>query len=265
MAAFQYGKAQVSGTAKLQENVFTNGAKSAVRIEVRGNSYVYSTSPSAATAYKRWDYWNPGTMVDLSFAAADVSKPDSWSTDGRYLYANTYTAPGNQVQRFSISGTTLIRDWVMTLGHTTIRTVNYDTGSGKLYAIRAGGIVYELNADGSTPESVLPIIDLGTGTTTRQCKRVGNTIWIVNDSGLLHKCGLSGGTWSLIDSYDLGLGALYGLGATADGTGLWISSINGQVSYWETGDPPVPEPTSMLALASGFVGLAGFAIRRKRA
>lgn len=31
-----------------------------------------------------------------------------------------------------------------------------------------------------------------------------------------------------------------------------------------TGIDPVPEPSSMLALASGFVGLAGYAIRRRR-
>lgn len=267
VGAYQYDKVQAGGTAKLQQITgWSRGAKSAVRI----GDYVYGSAPDwNNSVFSRWDYWNPTTRVDLTFADADVIKPDSWSTDGTYLYANTYGGTMNQVQRFSINGTVLTRDWAMKLNNvpdgTLVRTVNYDSGSGKLYAIRALGRVYELNTDGTTSPDVLPIIDLNTGTTTRQCKRVGDKIWVVSDGGMLYKCGLSGGTWSLIDSYNLGLGALYGIGATADGTGLWISSSNSQVSFWQTGDAPVPEPGSMLALGSGLISLAGFAIRRKRA
>ncbi len=247
-----YTAAQTAGTALVNSYQYgvAAGTKSATKI---GDSVYFGGVASATDSIKRLDSWNAVTTMTTSTGA-----PDAIVTDGTYIYANEYPSGNrNIVRRYSISGANLTADWSIATGATRIRGVSYY--NGKVYAADGTNGIYELNAsDGSNATKIIS----WSGRTGYHAARSGNTIFATGDNGSLYQYTLSGGTWNLTDTTDLGMGALYGIGVNSAGTGLWVSAANNKVAYFSTG-APVPEPSSILAMASGLIGLVGFGIRRK--
>ncbi len=243
-----YTAAQTAGTALV--NSYQYGTTAATKSATKVGDSVYFAG-SVTNNIKRLDAWNTVTPMNNSGASEAIA------SDGTYIYGND-TGTKNIVHRYSISGNDLSNDWSTTItGLNRVRGVSYY--NDKVYAVDGINGIYELNAsDGSNANKIIS----WSGMTGYQAVRRGNTIFAVADSGSLYQYTLSESTWNLTDTTALGMGALYGVGVNSAGTGLWVSAANTKVAYFSTG-APVPEPSSILAMASGLIGLVGFGIRRK--
>jgi hypothetical protein len=81
----------------------------------------------------------------------------------------------------------------------------------------------------------------------------GTLTWTINNAPA------TGATIDLYYANHVDPGHLASFTVYTDNT---VDHVNFGVSFWPT--PVVPEPSSVMALSSGLIGLAGFALRRRR-
>lgn len=217
-----------TGSPALQNSYQTGSgaSKSAVKI----GEYVYYSLNSGGVV--RLDGWmNPAAM------AIDAGAPEAFATDGTFLYSNDYNGTGkNPVRKYSISGTNLATVWSATLTDANrVRGISYYSGDGgKVYAVDGVNGVWEINAsDGSGATKIIS----WSGITGYQAVRHGSAIYVVADNGNLYQYYLISGTWILVETDNLGIGAsLYGIGMNSTGTGFWASSVDKKTAFFKVPD-----------------------------
>ena len=195
----------------------------------------------------------------------------------------------------NVSSSGLVMAKIKYISGSSAGTFGFSNASNNISAlicVRSGGI--NLKTAGGYTDSInggtwaLPVSTSDYRVYAMQWQKSGTVqvkVWVSNGSDWSSNSAdwtaLNGGNWigftgdgALQD--DIGGGLFNVAGVLAGSTGSSGEAWNGNMQYvvhnhmylnpWEY-DPaaPIPEPGGMLALASGLIAMAGFAIRRRRA
>lgn len=165
---------------------------------------------------------------------------EALATDGTYLYGNDDTNMG-VVHKYAVSNDvgsfTLTEVLSATTGLSRIRGLNYH--NGKLYAADALGTnVVEVDANTGSSTTLFALPPPG-AYYYYQAVRSGNRIYVIGTTtaAQLYVYETDGTSWTAVGSFNLGLGAAYGISDVDDGH-VWVTSTGTRISYWSLRDLP---------------------------
>lgn len=214
-------------------------SKSAIRI---GDSIYFGyTTPTGKSILKLDALDWSATPTTVTF---DNGYLESMATDGTNVYANDYSGGSvkTPVRKYSLDSLTTI--WEANIPDPgRIRGLSYYAPTNMLYVVDGSKHrIWELNASDGTGSLAIEISMSGT---LYQAVRYGNMIYAVSDNGNLYVYKFSDSKWGTSPEYiyDLGLGAMYGIGINSQGNGIWVSSIGLKVSYFKLGHTATGEIT----------------------
>ena len=190
----------------------------------------------------RTSSWASTTISQLSVPSSYLT--ESMCTDGTYIYMSSGTsAQYHKIFKYSVNHTTgaltSVTSWPVAIGTaTTVRFRGISYYNGKIYAVNhkgTGNQIYEIDTTTRTVTTLATVPLFGASSDNAyQCVRYGNQIFVVGLDDTLHTYDLSGTTWTLSSSVDLGLTDLYGIGVKGDGTKAqyaWVTHLPSKVAF----------------------------------
>lgn len=240
--AQQWRDEQIAGTALMNTTLVgyappapapANIAKASLPL----GGYIYMSN-GGGTLYRSANWSSDPVQVDTPVIAEAIC------TDGTYIYMTSGTSSDyHKVHKWAVNhstGTvTEAAGWPVSIGtSTSVRFRGISCYNGKLYLanFKKTGELYEVDA---TTRAVSNIATVSTAADNHyQCVRYGNRIFLVGLDGVLRTFSLSGSTWTLSASDDLGIAAkeCYGIGVKGEGITpryAWVTNKPGQVSFFD--------------------------------
>lgn len=263
-----YSSMQTGGTAKVGGYYIESESAGSKASVVIGDHIYWGTNNGGSTATFGISRLDSDWTNNVGKVDPDGILPEALATDGTYLFTNDDVSQ-NTIHKYSISNEassfTLTPQFAATVtGADRFRALSYYDGT--IYAVdyKSGNGIYTIDADTGT----FTIIGTHCGSGAYQAVRYNDKLMVVGTDGkltvydFLTETSLGTGT-----SYDLGQGALYGLGVVGNGTdvtGFWVTSANaaptgvGEISFFS-----VPEPGTLALLSMVGMGLLAYAWRRR--
>lgn len=250
--AQQWGDEQVDGTALLNMTAPQQPAgRPIAKCSAPLGGYIYIGGSTGLFRAPGWE--GPVSQIPVP----DGVVPESICTDGTYLYMTSASSSSyHKLFKFAVNHATaelaVEPGWPVAIGTaSSTRFRGLSCYGGKLYAanhLGSGSQIYEIDTTTRGGAQLSKVPALGANANNGyQCVRFGDELFVVGLDDCLHTYQLSGTTWTLNASVNLGLGDLYGLavkGNAGRADYAWVTSIGSTVSFY--GFAPWAEPPAAL-------------------
>ena len=267
-----YSSVQTAGTANTGGYYIVDesaGCKASVPI---GDYIFWSSNRGGSSSTFGISRVNSDWTNNVGKEDPDGIYPEAITTDGTYLFTNDDESQ-NTIHKYSITNAadsfTLTSEFATTVtGAGRFRAISYYDGS--IYAVDYGVGKGLYAIDAATGGYTALGVHSGSG--AYQAVRYNDQLLVVGlDGNLTVYDFLTDTTLGAGTAYDLGQGALYGLGVVGDGTdvtGFWVTSASatsggvGEISYFSVESAAIPEPgTAFIWLSLGLLACSWW--RRK--